>query len=454
MREASSPMQKPNPWSSLSSFTNSRGRSNSQKWPQDKPQYHYDWFLLAVTILLAVLGLAFLASSLSTKSVTLYQAEFLKQLFFGFWIGGGLMFFLARTDYHKLFVNYKWLLWITLGSLSFLGSFIIIAVVSGTDTQSLVNSVGWLPIRPTYVNGALRWIGFSFLPNIQPAEIAKLTILIYFAKVINGLDFKNITWLSLKRPMYVFLTTAILIYIQPDLGSVILLTIILLSGMWSAKIPLKIVGTISVIGFVIALGTILRTSYRSDRLNTFLDFATNANLACRSDSGAGSNYQVCQVRAAISRGGLWGLGYGNSTSKQNNLIPEISTDGIMGIIGEEIGFVGTVGLLMLYLIIFWRGLKAAQEAPDAGGKALAAGIAVWILSQAFINVAGITGLLPLKGTPLPFISEGGTALVLNLAAVGVLLNISGQSVRAVAKANNRAKVQNIRRADFGKGGII
>jgi|GEM_PF-340227 len=421
---------------------------------ENKIAYHYDWFLLFITIVLSVLGLAFLASSLSTKSVSIYQSEFLKQLFFGFWIGGGLMFFLARTDYHKLFKNYKWLLWLTIGSLSFLGFFIIIGSLSGSGVQGLVNSVRWLPIRPTFVNGALRWISFTFLPNFQPAELAKLTILIYFAKVINDLDFKNLNWVSLKRPIYVFLTTAILIYIQPDLGSVILLTLILLAGMWSARVPFKVVGTISIIGLTVFVVTILFTSYRSDRLRTFLDFSTNANQACQSDSGAGKNFQVCQVRAAISRGGMWGVGYGNSQSKQNNLIPEISTDGIMGIIGEEMGFVASVGFLLMYLIIFWRGLKAAQEAPDAGGKALAAGIAIWILSQAFINVAGITGLLPLKGTPLPFVSEGGSALVLNLAAVGVLLNISGQSVKETSKANSKAKVQGIRRASFGRGGIM
>jgi cell division protein FtsW len=133
---------------------------------------------------------------------------------------------------------------------------------------------------------------------------------------------------------------------------------------------------------------------------------------------------VLEIQEAMASGGLFGVGYSRSDLKDR--IPESTTDGIIGVIGAEGGFFLVSLVIVLYLIIFLRGMKIASEAEDAGGKALAVGISVWIILQSFWNIAGMVGLFPLKGLPLPFISEGGTAMVINLMTIGILLNISTQ----------------------------
>ncbi len=134
--------------------------------------------------------------------------------------------------------------------------------------------------------------------------------------------------------------------------------------------------------------------------------------------------QVLEIQEAMASGGLFGVGYSRSDLKDR--IPESTTDGVIGVIGAEGGFFLVSLVILLYLIIFMRGMKIAAEAEDEGGKALAVGISVWIVLQSFWNIAGMVGLFPLKGLPLPFISEGGTAMVINLVTIGILLNISTQ----------------------------
>lgn len=393
-------------------------------------EVNYDWFLICLVILLVTLGLAFLASSLSPQSLAIYQSEWLKQFFFGGWIGGGLCLFVARTDYHFWFKKSSLLLWITIISLLFLFGFIVISFISHVSLPSIIRNMGNFPIKPYYANGALRWINISFLPNFQPAELAKLSLLIYLGSFVQQFNTSKskITWQNLKKPLWTFGFIFLLILLQPDLGSVIIASIILISGLIVAKVPFKILGSLLGVMVVTSLIFISLYSYRAERVSTFLDFFHSSSNACSGDQAGNQNFQVCQTRSAIISGGIFGKGYGNSNAKQDGLIPEITTDAILAVIGEETGFFGTTGLVLIYLLIFLRGMRIAKFAPDLGGKVLATGISVWIIAQAFINIGGITGLIPLKGTALPFISSGGTALVLNLIACGVLFNISSQLV--------------------------
>jgi cell division protein FtsW len=214
--------------------------------------------------------------------------------------------------------------------------------------------------------------------------------------------------------------------LQPDMGTVLLIFGILAASMWSAQIPVKILVYLGVVVSILAVFLTLAASYRLNRVTAFLD----------PDSATAT--QIRGVQNAIRNGGFFGKGYGNSELKQQDgAIIEQSTDAIIGVIGEEIGFFGTTLFLSLYVVLLWRGMRAAKYAPDLGGQALATGITVWLVAQAFINVSGMVGLIPLDGVPLPFVSQGGTAIIINLLAVGILLNISAQAQKPKNKAERK-----------------
>ncbi|MBC7472591.1 MAG: FtsW/RodA/SpoVE family cell cycle protein [candidate division SR1 bacterium] len=380
---------------------------------------NYDWVLLTVVITLCIAGLTFLASALSVKVQADFYKELLKQMIFGLWIGGFLSYILARVDYHNLFKVKNTLLYITIVLLAFLAGFAIFTQVTGMSEAAkkvFIDGRANPIIAPSIANGSIRWIDTPLL-LVQPSELAKLTLLIFFAAKINEFKDQEITWMSLKRPFYAFFLISSLIIVQPDLGSIVLIFCILFSAMWATKVPMKILGIVVTIVSIFVLISSFTTGYRLSRIKSAYD-TKNATKA--------ENYQTKNAQKAISDGGLWGAGYGNSIAKQQGIVPESSTDAIISIIAEEMGFIFTTLFLSLYIVFCFRGLKIAREAPDVGGKALAVGITIWIVLQAFWNVGGIIGLAPLKGLPLPFVSEGGTALVLNLASVGILMNISSQ----------------------------
>jgi cell division protein FtsW len=283
--------------------------------------------------------------------------------------------------------------------------------------SSFIASLSFLPIKPHIANGAIRWIDFIFLPNFQPSEFTKIALLIYFSFVLWKNETAKITWETLKKPLYALGLSSILILMQPDLGTVVLIFGIILSSLWVCKVPLKIIVylalTVTIVGGCLAFFV----SYRADRITAFVDSST--------DQAA----QIRGVQQAITSGGFWGKGYGNGEFKQQpGKLFEQSTDAIIAIIGEEFGFVGTVTFLFFYIWLVKRGLQIARQSPDNGGKALATGVVFWIATQAFINVFGMLGLIPLKGIPLPFVSQGGSSIVINLLAIGVLLNVSKQKV--------------------------
>jgi cell division protein FtsW len=385
---------------------------------------HYDWVLLGVVILLSIGGLAFLASGLSIKGPAIFQFAFQKQLLSGVWIGGVLAFILAKVDYHFWFKRARILIAITFAMLGFLAIFAILvdvmtyqkpAVEANIIRNQILNVARVSPIRPYQGGGAIRWIQFPGL-TFQPSELAKLTLLIYFASVIQKNENEGLSWLKLKKPLYTFLFAGFLILVQPDLGSVLLSFGILVTAMWVSKVPFKIISTIVIAMAIVGLSAVFAVDYRRDRVTAFLSPTSEKAT------------QIFFVRLAIQNGGMWGKGYGNSEFKQKEVLYESTTDGIISIIGEEMGFIFTGFFLSLYLVFLFRALKIADEAPDNGGKALAVGIGVWITTQAFLNVAGITGIIPLKGLPLPFVSAGGSSIIINFISVGILLNVSSQKI--------------------------
>ncbi len=257
--------------------------------------------------------------------------------------------------------------------------------------------------------GAHRWLRLGPI-TIQPAEIIKLTGVIFLAAVFE------------KKPKlspFLILTlgvTFVTAVLQKDLGSTLVFVFTSVILYFAAGAPIwHFLVTLPVGGLGLFL-LIFTSSYRSKRVLAFLDPFSDVQ---------GFTYHISQVLIALGSGGLFGLGLGHSRQKFE-YIPEVSTDSIFGIVGEELGFIGAALLITLFIILIFRGLKIAQNCTDNFGKMLAIGLTSWLAIQVVINLSSMIALLPLTGVPLPFISYGGSALVANLTAAGILLNISKQ----------------------------
>jgi cell division protein FtsW len=393
-----------------------------------------DLFTLALVGLIIVLGLAFFASSISTQPQSVYFSEFIRQVV-SIIIGCVSAFFISRIDYHQLLKHSGKLMLLNFFLLGFLALFAIFITLStwgqgpvafNNQAITVIRQIRFLPFFPHFANGAIRWINFRFI-KFQPSELSKLILLLYFSFYISKTEIKD-NWERLKKPLYGLALTAFLIVIQPDLGTVTLILASIFSALWVSDISKKFLSILILIAIIFFTVATLTTGYRVQRFLAVFDSST-VNSASRD--------QVRGVQRAIANGGLWGKGYGQSEFKrQSGVLLEESTDTIIAVIGEEMGFIMTSLFLFLYLIFLFSGLKIARNAPDMAGKTLATGLTVWIVLHAFLNVAGATGILPLSGFPLPFVSKGGSAMLLNLLAIGVLLNIS--------KSQNIQKISNKR----------
>jgi cell division protein FtsW len=265
--------------------------------------------------------------------------------------------------------------------------------------------------------GAHRWIkigGFTF----QPSEILKLSAVVYFAAWLESRGRK------IKDPKeglvpFVFLAglTGSFLIFQPDVGTLGVICFGLLAMFFAAGAKIKHIGLIVAVGIIGIVSLVWISPYRFQRFTTFLDPEADPLQ---------SGYQISQSLIGIGAGGVTGLGFGYSRQKFNYL-PEPVGDSIFAIVAEELGFIGATVLIVLYGFFMWRILKIAKNAPDDFGRYLAVGICSFWGIQAMINIAAISGAIPLTGIPLPFISYGGTALFIVLWSVGIVLNISRQS---------------------------
>jgi cell division protein FtsW len=281
------------------------------------------------------------------------------------------------------------------------------------------------------VKGARRWIPMGFM-NIQPSEIAKLAIIVWMA---DFLDRHRSQIHDLRKgflpPLIVLGLLCGLILKEPDLGTPLLLSatgffLLFLAG---AR-PLHLFGTMAVCMAPLYY-ELFHVGYRYRRLVAFLNPWADAG---------GAGYQLTQSLLAFGSGGLMGKGLGASQLKLLYL-PDPHTDFIFPVIGEELGFVGAIGVILVFIFWGWRGWQVAKRAPDLFGQLLAAGITSWVLLQAAINMGVSCGLLPTKGLPLPFVSFGGSSLIITLAAVGILLNISAQSAPERSAGSRRMQAR-------------
>jgi cell division protein FtsW len=266
-------------------------------------------------------------------------------------------------------------------------------------------------------NGARRWFPIGPL-KFQPSELAKLVTVLFVAFLLSRKEKRVNDFWAVPAPCFgVVFALAFLVVIEPDLGSAVMLVAVACVMVFVAGLSWKLIaaaGGIGVVGFAVS---VLVEPYRLDRIRSFLDPSLDAT---------GAGFQLNQSLIALGTGGWLGAGLGHGHQKAFYL-PAAHTDFIFSVIGEELGLLGTGVLLLAFLMIFWRGMRAACRAPDRFGFYLALGITNLLVLQAFINMCVCVGLLPTKGLPLPFISYGGSSLLLSMAATGLLLNISQHS---------------------------
>jgi cell division protein FtsW len=271
-------------------------------------------------------------------------------------------------------------------------------------------------------NGSRGWFvigGFS----MQPSELTKIAFAIWGAHLLAARRMEQASLREMLIPLVPAAVVALaLIVAQPDLGQTVTLTIILLALLWYAGLPLRVFVS-SLAAAVVAAGILaVSAGYRSDRVQSWLNPAADAQ---------GSGYQARQARFALANGGIFGDGLGQGTAKWNYL-PNAHNDFIFAIIGEELGFVGAAGLLCLFGLFAYTGMRIARRSADPFLRLLTATATMWVLGQAFINVGYVVGLLPVTGLQLPLISAGGTSTATTLLIIGVITNAARHEPEAVA----------------------
>lgn len=316
----------------------------------------------------------------------------LRQLLYGGGLGLVAMVITSRVPYR---------LWRTWAFPLLLFSFVLLALL-------------FVPQLGFSAGGATRWLRLGPV-SFQPSELLKLAFVIYLA---SWLDARRREVASVSYGMIPFAimisVVGIFLVMQPDIGTlvVIVATAGLLYFLGGGKTSQVI--TLAFLAIAMLYLLIQLAPYRFDRIRVFLNPGLDPQ---------GKGYQITQASIAIGSGGFFGLGFGKGLQKYQYL-PEPMGDSIFAIFIEEMGFLGAVGLVGLFFLLFAKGCSVAKNAPDVFGKLLATGIIIGIMTQAFVNMAAISGLLPLTGIPLPFVSYGSTSLAVTLASMGIVMNIS------------------------------
>jgi cell division protein FtsW len=266
------------------------------------------------------------------------------------------------------------------------------------------------------VNGSSRWLGFGPI-SVQPSELAKLVLLVWTADLLARRAHRvDDTRAALRPVITVFGATAGLIMLQPNLGTTALIFGILFTMLFVAGVPGRSLARAT--GFLAALGALaaLLEPYRFRRLAAFVD---------PWEDPLDTGYQTLQSQAHLADGGALGQGLGQGRAKFG-FLPEVHTDFIFTNVGEELGLLGAIVVLAVFVALGALGVSVAMRAPDRFGMLVATGVTAWILLQAFVNLGAVVGVLPITGVPLPFVSSGGSSLVVTLAATGLLLNVARQ----------------------------
>ena len=361
----------------------------------------FDFILCITVILLLCLGIIMVLSASAPSALSITGSSYTyvkKQLIFAI-AGVFVMLFLSKVDY-RFYKKYYWYI--------YFASWLVLLLVA-------------IPGLGYSVKGATRWIKLGGL-QFQPSELTKIGMIIFFAGYLTDhkdelSDFKK----GFLKPLaFLVPPIGILFFVQNHLSVSLVVGVVVIMIMFMAGCRLKHFAVVGIVGISLLVGIfgILQisgsNSFRLDRISTYFDPWADAQ---------GTGYQTVQSLYAIGSGGMFGLGLGNS--KQKYLyIPEPHNDFIFSILAEELGFVGCIVVIALFMIFIWRGILIAMRTTDMFGSLIAVGITTLIAFQAIINISVVTATVPTTGMSLPFFSYGGTALFINLCAMGILLNIS------------------------------
>ena len=358
----------------------------------------YRW-ILSIVMVLNVIGLLMVFSASSATSLYTYGSSWFQVQRQGIWFLLSLvaLWQAQRFDHRRLPSMLRWLLPVSM--------FLMILPL--------------LPVIGITVNGASRWFGYGVL-RIQPSELMKLVMIVFVADVLTKRaprlqDSHQAFWPILG----VFAGFAVLLMLEPNLGTTMILGSIMMVMMFVGGIPGRWLAGVG--GALVAGATLFAfmVPFRLRRMMIFTDPWSDP---------LGAGLQTIQSEVGLANGGLLGVGFGQSRVKWG-FLPEAHTDFIFAIIGEEFGLLGCSVVVALLLALGFFGVRTAMRAPDRFGMLLAAGITTWILVQGFINIGAVVGALPITGVPLPFVSAGGSSLIFTMAGVGVLLNVARGTTR-------------------------
>ena len=351
-----------------------------------KQKKEVDRGLLFLTLILTAIGIVAVADASAPQAVNVFGDKFYfakQQLVWGA-LGIAALFVASKIHFS---------LWKELAIPVFVAGIVLLVVV-------LIPSVG------TEALGARRWIFLGPI-SIQPSEIIKFGLVLYIAKLAS----KAKSVLAYFVPL---ILVAGLIMLQPDLGTTIIVGVIGMTQIFLSGINLFYFFAATGMGALASFILIITSSYRRARLFSFFE---------QTQDPLGRSYHIRQILLALGSGGLFGVGLGQSRQKYL-FLPEAATDSVFAIIAEEVGFLGASVLILLFAFWIYKGLKIAKAAPDKFSQIVSVGLVAWIGGQTFLNIGSMVALVPLTGVPLPFISYGGSALVMVLLASGILLNIS------------------------------
>lgn len=350
----------------------------------------FDWTLLGFILVLSLISvLEIYSATLHTKFVGFYKQQIL-------WLIGGFiaMFALSLIDYHRLLEIIHWIYGFCVASL-------VAVLVVGTK-----------------VLGARRWIKLPGGIHFQPSEWVKLILIVAVARYFVGLAGRKLTWLDIFKAMAMVGIPMLLVLKQPDLGTALTYSPILLAGLFLGGIDWK-KGTILILAGVLLVGIAFSSSkilkpYQKARLTSFMNPGADPK---------GSGYQILQSKIAVGDGGVFGRGTTKGTQTQGDFLPIPYTDFIFAAFAEEHGFIGAVIVLLIYFLILMRLIQNAQTAADLPGTFLVMGVVAVLIFQIAVNVGMVIGLMPVTGIPLPLMSYGGSSVLFTFLALGMVMNV-------------------------------
>jgi cell division protein FtsW len=378
-------------------FRRAKGQPGKLRGEEHQP----DVIILIAVVALAAIGILMVYSSSAMKAYVQYDGDTFKTV--GPQVIWALLGLIAMVVMMR--IDYRWLRRISVPAYVFALVLLVLVLVPGLGTR---------------VGGSARWLQIGPLPAVHPAEVAKLALIIYLAHWFarRGGRIREF-WSGTVTFLVIFAPALLLVLMEPDLGTSAVIGLTAITIFFVAGANFFHLAAMAAAGVGMVVLIVSRTPYQLERVTTFLNPWSDP---------LGTGFHTIQGLLALGLGGIVGAGLGESRLAGGLFLPNASNDFIFAIIGEEFGLVGGALVVILFLVIGYQGMRTALAAPDTFGALLAAGITTWLCVQAFINIGVVVAILPITGITLPFISAGGSSLIISFAAVGILLSISRETV--------------------------